>query len=89
MVETNLQAGVNFDADLTDTTVYVSKYVVMHLCYNHDLTVATAARLCCLCGVNMEPNPSGMCVNCIRSQVDITAGIPKSLCIQHCRSCDR
>ena len=26
-------------------------------------------RLCCLCGVSIPPNPSNMCVACIRSQV--------------------
>ena len=25
--------------------------------------------LCCMCGVGMPPNPAGMCVDCIRSQV--------------------
>jgi hypothetical protein len=25
--------------------------------------------LCCLCGVNIPPNPANMCANCIRSQV--------------------
>ena len=45
--------------------------------------------LCCLCGVVMDPNASGMCVNCLRSQVDITEGIPKQLCIQSCRGCAR
>eukprot|EP00198_Chlamydomonas_reinhardtii_P011820 XP_001701157.1 predicted protein [Chlamydomonas reinhardtii] len=35
--------------------------------------------LCCLCGTNILPNPSNMCVNCIRSQVDITEGIQKQV----------
>jgi len=30
-----------------------------------------------------------MCVDCIRSQVDITDGIPKQLILQWCRSCNR
>jgi nonsense-mediated mRNA decay protein 3 len=37
----------------------------------------------------MGPNPSGMCVNCIRSQVDITEGIPKQQAVQFCRGCER
>ncbi|EFA82234.1 60S ribosomal export protein [Heterostelium album PN500] len=45
--------------------------------------------LCCLCGVVIPSNPSNMCVNCIRSQVDITEGIPKQLIIQWCRGCNR
>ena len=30
--------------------------------------------LCCLCGDSILPNPSNMCLNCIRSQVDVTEG---------------
>eukprot|EP01104_Vermistella_antarctica_P009148 TRINITY_DN2331_c0_g1_i1.p1 TRINITY_DN2331_c0_g1~~TRINITY_DN2331_c0_g1_i1.p1 ORF type:complete len:545 (-),score=145.73 TRINITY_DN2331_c0_g1_i1:23-1657(-) len=45
--------------------------------------------LCCLCGLAIEPNPSNMCVNCIRTQVDITEGIPKQVHIQWCKFCGR
>jgi len=45
--------------------------------------------LCCMCGTGIEPNPSNMCVNCIRSQVDITEGIPKQLILNFCRYCGR
>ena len=45
--------------------------------------------LCCMCGMQITPNPSGMCVNCIRSQYDITEGIPKQLSLQWCKSCER
>eukprot|EP01088_Endostelium_zonatum_P015469 TRINITY_DN3805_c0_g1_i1.p1 TRINITY_DN3805_c0_g1~~TRINITY_DN3805_c0_g1_i1.p1 ORF type:complete len:510 (-),score=120.12 TRINITY_DN3805_c0_g1_i1:25-1554(-) len=45
--------------------------------------------LCCMCGTAIEPNPSNMCVNCIRSQVDITEGIPKQLVLNFCRYCGR
>lgn len=48
-----------------------------------------SAVLCAMCSANMEPNPSGMCVNCIRSQVDITEGIPKAQSVQFCRGCER
>ena len=30
-----------------------------------------------------------MCINCIRSRVDITDGIPKQIVIYHCRGCER
>ncbi|GAB0498060.1 hypothetical protein MMPV_009400 [Pyropia vietnamensis] len=50
-------------------------------------TLATIA--CCLCGTSIEPNPSNMCVNCLRAQVDITEGIPKELSIYYCRNCGR
>jgi NMD protein affecting ribosome stability and mRNA decay len=45
--------------------------------------------LCCLCGVAIAPNPANMCVNCLRSQVDITEGIPKQIVLHNCRGCNR
>jgi len=30
-----------------------------------------------------------MCINCIRSEVDITEGIPKQATIHFCKGCDR
>ncbi|KAM9979547.1 hypothetical protein ACTFIY_008811 [Dictyostelium cf. discoideum] len=51
--------------------------------------VKQANILCCMCGVLIPANPSNMCVDCIKSQVDITEGIPKQLTIQWCRGCAR
>ncbi len=45
--------------------------------------------LCCLCGVEIHQNPSNMCVSCLRSSVDITEGLNRSLTIHSCRSCGR
>lgn len=45
--------------------------------------------LCCQCGVQIEPNPTNMCVACIRSEVDITEGIPKQGVLYFCRKCER
>eukprot|EP00211_Chloroparvula_japonica_P003217 CAMPEP_0119127062 /NCGR_PEP_ID=MMETSP1310-20130426/5743_1 /TAXON_ID=464262 /ORGANISM="Genus nov. species nov., Strain RCC2339" /LENGTH=516 /DNA_ID=CAMNT_0007117283 /DNA_START=104 /DNA_END=1650 /DNA_ORIENTATION=- len=45
--------------------------------------------LCCLCGVKIRPNPSNMCITCIKGQVDITEGIPKQVPIQWCKGCGR
>jgi len=45
--------------------------------------------LCCMCGIAIPSNPSNMCVNCVRSQVDITEGIPKQLTAQMCKNCNR
>lgn len=50
---------------------------------------ATAFILCCECGVQIEPNPANMCVACLRSQVDITEGIPKQAVLYFCKSCER
>jgi len=54
-----------------------------------SFTPTTARILCCLCGAAIEPNPSNMCVNCVRGQVDITQGIPKQLTIFFCGHCGR
>ncbi|XP_077295001.1 60S ribosomal export protein NMD3 [Arctopsyche grandis] len=45
--------------------------------------------LCCECGVLIEPNPSNMCVACLRNHVDITEGIPKQITLHFCRGCER
>eukprot|EP00026_Physarum_polycephalum_P007496 Phypoly_transcript_07558.p1 GENE.Phypoly_transcript_07558~~Phypoly_transcript_07558.p1 ORF type:complete len:531 (+),score=69.79 Phypoly_transcript_07558:64-1593(+) len=45
--------------------------------------------LCCICGTSIPSNPSNMCVNCIRGQIDITEGIPKQVTIHWCRKCGR
>ncbi|KAH7963315.1 hypothetical protein HPB52_020540 [Rhipicephalus sanguineus] len=45
--------------------------------------------LCCQCGLPIEPNPSNMCVNCLRNLVDITEEIPKQGTIYFCRGCER
>ncbi|CAI2180000.1 2642_t:CDS:2 [Funneliformis geosporum] len=45
--------------------------------------------LCCQCGIAIAPNPSNMCINCIRNEVDITEGIPKHSNLQYCRNCER
>nr|XP_002735759.1 PREDICTED: 60S ribosomal export protein NMD3-like [Saccoglossus kowalevskii] len=45
--------------------------------------------LCCQCGIAIESNPANMCVSCIRTQVDITEGIPKQGVIYFCKNCER
>ncbi|XP_054782491.1 uncharacterized protein LOC129289763 [Prosopis cineraria] len=44
--------------------------------------------LCCKCGIPMQPNAANMCVNCLRSEVDITEGLLKHLILVHCPECD-
>nr|XP_010930835.1 60S ribosomal export protein NMD3 [Elaeis guineensis] len=48
-------------------------------------TVGTV--LCCICGVTMAPNPTNMCVRCLRSRVDITEGLPRHGAVVHCPEC--
>eukprot|EP00759_Apiculatamorpha_spiralis_P044569 PhF_6_TR41549/c0_g1_i1/m.62937/K07562/NMD3; nonsense-mediated mRNA decay protein 3 len=45
--------------------------------------------LCCMCGAVMPSNPTNMCVNCIRSHIDITDRIPREASLSLCKSCDR
>lgn len=45
--------------------------------------------LCCDCGIPIQPNPSNTCVDCLRSRVDITDGIPKSGNLLMCKNCER
>ncbi|XP_076955685.1 uncharacterized protein LOC143630593 [Bidens hawaiensis] len=45
--------------------------------------------LCCKCGVKIAPNAANMCVNCLRSEVDITEGLQKQVIIYQCPECDR
>ena len=46
-------------------------------------------RRCCMCGVMMPPNQSSTCINCLKTQVDITDGITKAGIIHQCRECQR
>jgi len=45
--------------------------------------------LCCLCGTKIVSNPANMCLNCLKSQVDITEGISKQVTVFFCRNCSR
>ncbi|XP_048362028.1 60S ribosomal export protein NMD3 [Sphaerodactylus townsendi] len=45
--------------------------------------------LCCQCGTAIPPNPVNMCVACLRTQVDITEGIPKQVIVHFCKQCER
>ncbi|XP_039958387.1 60S ribosomal export protein NMD3 [Bactrocera neohumeralis] len=49
----------------------------------------TTMILCCECGVPIEPNPSNMCVTCLRNHIDITENIPKQAVLHFCRNCER
>lgn len=52
-------------------------------------TVTVARILCCECGIGIEPNSANMCIDCLRSRVDITEGIPKQIVVNFCRGCER
>ena len=48
-----------------------------------QLTRELGKILCCECGTAIDPNPANLCVGCLRTQVDITEGIPKQVKNRH------
>ncbi|XP_028405919.1 60S ribosomal export protein NMD3-like [Dendronephthya gigantea] len=57
--------------------------------YVDFLSTGQQTILCCQCGAATQPNPSNMCVACLRTQVDITEGIPKQVHVNFCKACER
>lgn len=51
--------------------------------------LAKATMLCCECGEPIVPNPSSMCVQCLRTKVDLSEDIPKSVILHFCKFCER
>lgn len=72
---------LDYFSELTDTAVFEQCTL--------KIACLCAYRLCCQCGVAMEPNPANMCVSCLRTHVDITQDIPKQGILQFCRNCER
>ncbi|TPX66298.1 hypothetical protein SpCBS45565_g04557 [Spizellomyces sp. 'palustris'] len=62
---------------------------MMHDSVEYDPARTEQRILCASCGTVIAPNPANMCVNCIRSDVDITEGIPKQATVHFCRGCER
>lgn len=54
-----------------------------------DQRQETVTILCCLCGAPITSNPSNMCVQCLRAQVDLSQGIPKQCALVYCKFCGR
>jgi nonsense-mediated mRNA decay protein 3 len=55
-----------------------------------DPTMFTALQVrCCICGLMIPPNAANTCINCLKSSIDITEGIPKQLVLHHCKECNR
>ena len=52
-----------------------------------DLVRQAGKILCCECGTPIDPNPANLCVACLRTQVDITEGIPKQVAEQQVSGC--
>lgn len=51
--------------------------------------VPSPCTLCCVCSTPIKPNKANMCINCIRSKVDITEGIQRQIVLFQCRGCER
>ncbi|KAK8837653.1 hypothetical protein M9Y10_036186 [Tritrichomonas musculus] len=54
-----------------------------------DFSQTPALVPCCMCGILIEPNPSSMCLSCLRQQADFAREIPNSSSIIYCKSCGR
>ena len=44
---------------------------------------------CCMCGIMITPNPSNMCMDCIRAKMDLSGKIPEKSEVVYCRDCGR
>ncbi|KAG5463781.1 MAG: NMD3 family-domain-containing protein, partial [Olpidium bornovanus] len=51
--------------------------------------IGLLCSLCCQCGTSIVPNAANMCINCLRTTVDITEFIPKQVTLHFCRACER
>ena len=74
------------DSAMEDTSLIVPSAPVDT---SAGFTSSLPTILCCLCGTRILSNPANMCLQCLKSQVDITAGITKQLTVFYCRNCQR
>jgi nonsense-mediated mRNA decay protein 3 len=44
---------------------------------------------CCICGIPIEPNPSNMCLDCLRHKVNFTEEVPQTSSVIYCKNCGR
>lgn len=54
-----------------------------------DEPVEGTSALCCTCGIQIRPNPSMRCVQCLRAEVDITHGVARQVVMPFCKECGR
>jgi nonsense-mediated mRNA decay protein 3 len=51
---------------------------------------ATPAQVpCCVRGVAIDSNPSGTCIDCLRTETNFAKDIPNQSSVVYCRSCGR
>lgn len=51
--------------------------------------MASGTAVCCLCGTLLPDATTTTCLNCLRTQVDITEALQKQVSLQFCRQCSR
>lgn len=73
----------------SDDFLFLSFHFIFNKSHFFSFSFPCLFSLCCQCGVLTTPNPSNMCVGCLRTQVDITEGIPKQSNLNFCKSCER
>lgn len=71
------------------TKIELSKYILFCVYVILMIAACLFSSLCCTCGVPIPPNPANMCVACLRTQVDISEGIPKQVTVHFCKQCER
>ncbi|KAK8893371.1 hypothetical protein M9Y10_021788 [Tritrichomonas musculus] len=54
-----------------------------------EFTSTIAQIPCCVCGVKIDPNPSNMCIDCLRRQEDFGDKIQTLSSLNYCSSCGR
>eukprot|EP00624_Nannochloropsis_granulata_P007803 evm.model.NODE_95_length_15206_cov_22.810799.5 len=50
-------------------------------------TQTPVAAICCMCAINIQPNPTNMCLQCLRTQVNIATGLSTRVTMHQCRGC--
>ncbi|KAL4647647.1 60S ribosomal export protein NMD3 isoform X1 [Arapaima gigas] len=82
--------GANFSPDRLTTAIRVLGETLIDMEYMQTPVSSSQGNiLCCTCGILIAPNPANMCVSCLRTQVDITEGIPKQVSVHFCKQCER
>lgn len=56
---------------------------------NQSSLLTYSKIVCCICGISMNANSTGICDACEKKNVDITSGITKESTITYCRTCER
>ncbi len=50
-------------------------------------TQTPVAAICCMCAISIQPNPTNMCLQCLRTQVNIATGLSTRVTMHQCRGC--